>query len=219
MISFSANNPITIVVADDLELMISGIQRLLEKETSMKIIATANNGDDAIDLISYYKPMVAIIDILMPGKNGIEIVKYMKENLPEIITILLTSLEDESYFSDALEAGADGYLAKDISSNELISAIKKAILGERVFSKNFLKFFNDSDDGKKRKLYSKKKITYFTSRERDIIRLFLAGKKNKEMAQELNISIRTIESHRLNIMRKLGVINASELDRILKLII
>lgn len=213
MISFSKNSPITVVVADDYELILAGLKRLLEEDETIKVIGTAKNGKDALDMIVYYKPMVALLDIMMPELTGIEVTKFIKKSHPDIIAIMLTSLEDSQHFDEALEAGADGYLYKEICSKELREAISMAVLGERVFSKKFIKYLNNY------KTFHEDIETpsiSFTRREQDIIKMLLNEKTNLEIALELALSVRTVETHKLNIMRKLDVKNSLALDKILR---
>ena len=139
MIEYNESNPIKIVMADDHEVVRAGLKRLLSIDKSINILAIGQNGDEAIKLVKEYKPDVVLLDILMPIKNGIEAVREIKEFEFHTCVVMLTAYEDSYHLEQAMAAGADGYLAKDIGAKELIESIKSVIHGERVFSKSIIK--------------------------------------------------------------------------------
>ncbi len=207
---YDVANPITIVMADDHEVVRAGLRRLLSVDKELKIVDEASNGRDALELVKYHKPDIALLDIMMPVMNGIECVRQIKRSGLDTFTVMLTAFEDSSHLEQALSAGADGYLAKDVGSKELINSLKKVIFGERVFSKSIIlllqnKFSVETD--------TTNESIVITKREQEILNLVAIGKKSIEIADALSISVRTVESHRYNIMQKLGIKNTAGLIR------
>jgi DNA-binding NarL/FixJ family response regulator len=210
MIEPSESNPLRVILADDHEIVRAGIRRLLSVNRSIKIIDEASNGQDLLDIVEYHNPDVVISDILMPKLNGIEALKKIREKGLDCQVIMLTAYEDSFHLDSALSAGADGYLSKDIKSKELVDAVFKVIHGERVFSKSVLRLL-------KRKSVSSSELDpepiVITKREQEILDLVATGKTSQEIADALFISVRTVESHRYNLMQKLDVNNVAELIR------
>lgn len=210
MIEPSESNPLRVILADDHEIVRAGIRRLLSVNRAIKIIDEASNGQDLVDIVEYHKPDVVISDILMPKLNGIEALKKIREKGLDCQVIMLTAYEDSFHLDNALTAGADGYLSKDIKSKELVDAVFKVIHGERVFSKSVLRLL-------KRKTVSTSELDpepiVITKREQEILDLVAIGKTSQEIADTLFISVRTVESHRYNLMQKLDVNNVAELIR------
>lgn len=207
---FSLENPIKIIIADDHQVVRAGIRRLLSIEKTIQIIDEASNGEEAVQLVKYYKPDVALLDIFMPKLTGIEAVKKIKMENPEVFVIMLTAYEDSEHLEKALRAGADGYLSKEVGFKDLIEAIKKVTDGERVFSQSILKILNNKYKPGREEDQNSISIT---KREQEILNLVAAGKKNSEISEILNISVRTVESHRYNLMHKLDIKNTAELIR------
>ncbi len=210
MVNFQENLKISVVIADDHEVVRAGIRRLLSIDKRINIIAEATNGEEAVSLTRYHKPDVILIDIMMPQMNGIEAVTLLRQENTETKLIILTAFEDSLHIERALEAGADGYLAKDISAKDLNSALFKAVAGERVFSNSILRILQN-----KYVPYSEKDETMITisPREQEIMNLLAQGKTSQQISDELFISIRTVQAHRSNIMQKLGIKNAAGLVR------
>ncbi len=210
MIEPTESKPLRIILADDHEIVRAGIRRLLSIDRKIKIIDEAENGQDLVDIVSYHKPDVVLSDIMMPKLNGIEALKKIREMKIECFVIMLTAYEDSFHLENALEAGADGYLSKDINARELIDAIFDVIKGERVFSKSVVRLI-------KRKGVSSSELestpVVITKREQEILDLVAKGKTSQYIAEKLFISVRTVESHRYNLMQKLDVSNVAELIR------
>lgn len=205
---FDENNPIKIVLADDHEIVRAGIKRLLSIDKSIKIVAEAQNGREAVDLVQYFKPDIALLDILMPIMTGIEAVKEIKEVSPLTFTVILTAFEDSKHLELALNTGADGYLTKDIKSKDLTEAIHKVMDGERVFSKSILLILQNHYVTKS---HIEEPPVSITKREQEILNLISDGLTSHDIATELNLSIRTVESHRYNLMQKLNLKSAAQL--------
>lgn len=206
---FDINNPITIVIADDHEIVRAGLKRLLLMEKSFKILDEARNGRAAVESVAYNKPNVILLDILMPEMSGIEAVPSIKRLSPGTMVVMLTAFEDAMHLEKAINAGADGYLSKDISSRDLTEAIKKVVLGERVFSKSILALM----DNRYNSYSSNPEPISISKREQEVLNQVALGKSNQEIADELSISIRTVESHRYNLMQKLQCSNTASLIR------
>ncbi len=201
---------IRVILADDHEIVRAGMKRLISIDKDIEIVDEAKNGQEAVELVTYHKPDIAILDILMPRMNGIDAAAKIKEKFPEILVIMLTAFEDHDHVENAISAGANGYLIKDISAKELTKAIRQVMNGERVFTNSIIKlmqkkYVKDSSD-------SEKSIV-ITKREQEILNLVAKGKTSPEIAEVLFISTRTVESHRYNLMQKLGVKNAAGLVR------
>jgi DNA-binding NarL/FixJ family response regulator len=202
---------ITIVLADDHEIVRIGLKRLFSIDKNLYILGEAATGAEAVDLVDYHKPDIAMLDIMMPKMDGIEATKIIKSKNPDVSCVILTAFEDSQHIEKALDAGANGYLSKDIGAKELIESINKVIKGERVFSKTilmllqkkYLKFSEDSESGS----------VSITKREQEIIDMVARGFSSPQIANKLFISVRTVQTHRANIMKKLDVKNAAGLVR------
>lgn len=210
MMEYSEKNPVKIIIADDHEIVRAGIRRLLSINRSIKILDETGNGKDLVDIVEYHRPDVVLTDILMPNLNGIEALMKMREKGLDCSVVMLTAYEDSFHLESALEAGADGYLSKDITARELVDAIFEVLNGERVFSKSVVRLIQ-----KKGASHSELDATpiVITKREQEILDLVAQGKTSQFIADELFISVRTVESHRYNLMQKLGVSNVAELIR------
>ena len=204
------NEEIRIIIADDHEVVRAGLRRLMSLNKSLVVIDEAQNGAEAVELVKFHKPDIAVIDILMPKMDGIEATSLIKELNPDTYVVILTAFEDFNHIESALTAGADGYLTKDISARDLDASLRKVVLGERVFSKNILNLLN-----KKFVPYheSDSSPVMISKREQEILNYVAHGLTSPEIAEKLFISVRTVQSHRANLMEKLGVKNTAELVR------
>jgi two-component system nitrate/nitrite response regulator NarL len=210
MLTPFTNRQLNVILADDHEVVRAGLRRLISIDKMINVLDEASNGYDAVEVVRYHKPDIAILDILMPKMDGIEATQIIKSSFPDVLVVMLTAFEDLPHIEKALAAGADGYLSKDISAKDLIESLHKVYNGERVFSRTILHLwqksyvsYHDSDSTP---------VT-ITKREQEILNLVAKGKTSPEIAEELNISVRTVQSHRLNIMQKLGVKNTAALVR------
>lgn len=210
MIEPTESKPLRVILADDHEIVRAGIRRLLSISRVIKILDEASNGQDLVDIVEYHRPDIVISDIMMPKMNGIEALKKIREKGIDCHVIMLTAYEDSFHLENALEAGADGYLSKDINAKELVDAIFDVIKGERVFSQSVVRLI-------KRKGASSSELDatpiVITKREQEILDLVAKGKTSQYIADKLFISVRTVESHRYNLMQKLDVSNVAELIR------
>jgi len=203
---------INVALSDDHEIVRNGIKMLLELDSEINVIWEASDGAETLTKASERKPDVLIADIRMPIKNGLEVAQSLKAD--EAIKVILLTMHNESeYIMKSLEYGADGYLLKDTSKSELIKAIKMVSTGQKYYSgdisNTIINSFNPSTVGQAGN--TEPKEYSLTKREKEILQLIYDGVGNKEIADQLGKSIRTIETHRFNIMKKLEVNNITEL--------
>lgn len=210
MKSYLSERQIKIVIADDHEVIRAGIRRLLSIDKNLLVLDEASNGLQAVELVKYHKPDIALIDILMPQMDGIEATRVIKSTMPEVFVVILTAFEDADHLEKALEAEADGYLTKDIGNKELISSLREVFLGERVFSKTIINLVQNVYNYDETQNIEHISIS---KREQEILNYVALGKTSVEIAGILNISHRTVQSHRSNIMQKLRIKSAGELIR------
>ncbi len=193
---------IKILIADDHEITRAGLKLLLSYNFNMIVTAEASTGKESYDYCKKYIPDVCLLDIDMPEEDGIIASKKIKKFDNNIKVILLTALNEGNLIDRALLAGADGYLLKTITNEELVEAINNVINGKKVFSKSVLNYIKN----KKVTAYSQftsKPIT-FTTREQQILKLLAQGKNNKEIADHLNISIHTANKYTSQLRKKTG---------------
>ncbi len=207
---------IKVVLADDHTLVRDGIKSLLENQEDILVIDEASNGKEALEIAEKQLFDVLIVDIRMPEINGIEVVKRLKEIHPEIKTMVLSMHDSEEYVVQSIEAGADGYLLKGSSKEEFLKALYSIAAGNKYFSGDIssiiIKNFVNGSPAKPLKEKSNMEELHITKREKQILKLIVQGKSNKEISEELSISIRTAEVHRFNVMKKLQVKNQMELS-------
>lgn len=206
---------IKIVLVDDHQIVRDGLKLLLSGQEDFKIVAEGKDGEEALTLVREFKPDVLISDISMPKRNGLEAVEMIKKESPETKVLFLSMFDKEEYVTTAVKLGAHGYLLKDSSKEEMIKAIRKIAEGEKYFSSDVSGILiNHMMNGSS----SQQDISYendfnLTKREIQILKKIVDGWSNKQIAEEADISVRTIETHRLNIMKKMKVNNAADLVR------
>lgn len=201
---------ITIVLGEDHLITRQGILRLLEDEEGLRVIGEASNGEEAVKLVTDLKPDVVIMDIAMPKLNGIEATRQIKVINPYTGVLILSAYDDDEYVFAMLKAGAAGYLLKSVGGDELVRAIKAIYNGEPVLDPviakkvmNYFKFQN--------KIPSlKEEAEHLSNRELDIIKLAAKGLTNKEIADQLHLSYRTVEGHMRDVFNKLSVGSRTE---------
>jgi len=211
---------ITVILADDHVIVRNGIKILLESDGDIKVIGEASNGAEALEIAERLQPDIMISDIKMPVMNGIEATARLKSVAPNTKALILSMHEDEEYIIKSVESGASGYLLKDTTKEEFSKAIYAILDGQKYFSgdiSNILvnNYLNMRESGPlfKSSPLSGQNDYHITKRERQILRLVYEGHSNKSIAEELGKSVRTIETHRFNIMKKLEVGNITELLR------
>ena len=209
---------INVVLADDHVLVRDGIKALLEDQTGIVVIDEASNGKEALEVIKTNKPHVLIIDIRMPEMNGIDAVKEVNRLYTDVRTLVLSMHDSEEYVVQAIQAGADGYLLKGASKVEFLKALRKVASGGKYFTGDVSAIImNNFVNGNTNTAVAPKNEPVvdpfkLTKREKQILNLVLQLKNNKDIADELQISKRTAEVHRFNLMKKLEVKNLMELN-------
>ncbi|WP_420582780.1 response regulator [Reichenbachiella sp.] len=212
---------IKVILADDHVIVRNGIKILLESEGEVEVIAEASNGQEAIEKVKQLKPDILISDIRMPIMNGLEATAELKNVSPETKTLILSMHDDEEYIIKSVECGASGYLLKDTTKEEFVKALKSILEGHKYFSgdisdvlvNGYLNKNTGSSAAPSDSSTMVKTDYHITKREKQILKLVYKGHSNKEIADELGKSIRTVETHRFNIMKKLEVGNITELIR------
>ncbi|MDG1728336.1 MAG: response regulator transcription factor [Algibacter sp.] len=209
---------INVVLADDHVLVRDGIKALLEDQPGIVVIDEASNGKEALEVISRNKPHVLIVDIRMPEMNGIEVVGEVTKSHKDVKTLVLSMHDSEEYVVKAIQAGADGYLLKGASKEEFLKAVHKVASGGKYFTGDVSAIImNNFVNGNTNTIAAQKETPKenpfkLTKREKQILNLVLQLKNNKDIADELQISKRTAEVHRFNLMKKLEVKNLMELS-------
>ncbi len=202
---------IRIVLADDHKLMRSGLRVLLEQQPDFTVVGEASDGREAVAIVASQRPDVLVMDIGMPGLNGIEAAAQITHTHPEIAIVMLSMHSDESYVLRALKSGARGYLLKDSAEVELIKAVHSVAEGKSFFSPAVSKVLLDDYVRKLKRSGTEDPYDLLTPREREILQLVAEGKSNKDVAQLFNLSVYTVETHRSNIMAKLNLHGVPEL--------
>ncbi len=208
------NNSIRVALADDHVFVRDGIKSLLETEENIIVVGEATDGLEALKIVEESKPDLLIVDIRMPHLTGIEVVEKLRAKENPIKVIMLSMHESEEYVLKSIKAGADGYLLKGSSKEEFLKALHTVANGGKYFTGDISSILinqlsNSSAPEHKNNLEDEVAIT---KREKEILTLLLSGKGNKEIAEALNISKRTAEVHRFNLMKKLKVKNLMELS-------
>ncbi len=204
-------NPIRILLADDHHILRDGLRLLLERQSGFEVVAEAADGREAVRMAQEHCPDVAIIDVAMPGLNGIEATRCIKAACQGTAVIILSMHHDESYVLRALRAGALGYLLKDSLKADLLAAVRAVVQGHSHFSPKVSRLLQEDYF---RELTTKQKDDSFellTAREREILQLAAEGKSNKEVANLLNLSLYTVDTHRSRILHKLNLHSVPEL--------
>jgi two-component system, NarL family, response regulator NreC len=202
---------IRILLADDHQLMRSGLRLLIEQQPDLTVVGEAADGREAVTLAKSLRPDVTVMDITMPNLNGIEAARQITQTHPEIAVIVLSMHPDESYVLRALNSGAKGYLLKDSAESDLIQAVRAVAHGKSFFSPAVSKVLLDDYVRKLKRSGAEDAYDLLTPREREILQLVAEGKSNKDVANLLNLSVYTVETHRSNIMQKLHLKGVPEL--------
>ena len=199
------------VIVEDHTLLREGLKSLLSSHPHLEIVGEADNGLDAIRCIAKLKPTLVLMDLSMPKMNGMDALKAIKKRSPDTKVIVLTVHKSEEYILAALDAGANGYVLKDSTSSELMMAITTILSGKRFISPGISeKVINGYLEGRKSGKPSSSWST-LTQREREILKMIAEGYTNKDIAEYLCISIKTVEKHRSNLMKKLNLHSISAL--------
>jgi len=198
---------IRIIIADDHQVFRDGIIAILEDEPNFEVIGDAADGRQVLDLLMSKTPTLILMDISMGGANGIETTKLVKEKYPNIKVLALSMHEESDYILKMIEAGAAGYLLKDAGSNELIKAIKIVAEGSTYYSQQASAAIIQQLSNRNKKAKNIESVP-LTKREKEVLQLIVEEYSNPEIAEKLFISIRTVDTHRRNLIDKLNVRNS-----------
>ncbi len=201
---------IRILLADDHTIVRSGLRALLEAEPSLSVIGEAEDGRAAVTLACQLKPDIVLMDIAMPLLNGLEATRQLRQQCPDVRVLVLSMYDNEEYIRHALEAGAMGYLLKDATTSELIGAIHSVYRGEAVLSPAITRLVIE-DYLRWGGMRPQEEVDSLSPREREILQLIAEGYTNKQIAEILSISIKTVQAHRNNLMQKLDLHDRGEL--------
>lgn len=204
--------PIRVLVADDHTLVREGLCALLAGDDSIKVVAEAQDGVDALNKCRDCKPDIAVLDIAMPKLNGLLAARRIRSDFPEVKVLVLSMYSEEEYVTEALRAGASGFIMKDAAASELISALKTVSRGERFLSptvswKLVKKYVVD---GRHVEVKEKEKLSI---REKEILQLIAEGYTSSEIASMLKLSVKTVQAHRSRLMEKLDIHTIAGLTR------
>jgi len=194
-----------VIIAEDHTILREGLRALLSLEPDLNIVAEAGNGREAVEAANLHKPKLVLIDITMPLTNGTGAIRRIKRRHPDIKVIVLTVHKTEEYIRAALEAGADGYVLKDDPSSELIHAIRSVLRDKKYLSPGISNRVVSGYLSGGVTSSSMSRLGHLTDRETGILKLIAEGKKNKEIAVYLSVSLKTVEKHRSNLMKKLDL--------------
>ncbi len=204
--SNKSKDKIRILLADDHRIVRQGIRQLLESEEDLQVIAEAGDGEEAQSLIQTHKPDVAVLDIQMPKASGIEVTRWVRAHLPQVGVLILTAYDDDPYVMAVLQAGANGYVLKTASTDELVQAVRdvnegKSALDPAVTRKLMSNLFRRSETPV---------VEPLTDRELDVLRLAAKGFTNKAIGVQLGISDRTVQGHLAHIFAKMQATSRTE---------
>ena len=205
---------IRVLVVDDHAIVRQGIRQVLDDADGFAVVGEAGDGTAAMAAAALHLPDVVVLDVSLPGGTGLEVARRLKQALPATRILMLSVYDNTEYVLEAVRAGADGYLLKDSSPAELRDAIRAVHAGESAFSAATARQLNAGLRQEAQRREKEDRLAQLTSREREVLRLIVEGRTNKETAATLGISHRTVETHRENILRKLGVRSVAELTRL-----
>ena len=205
---------ITVLLAEDHTLVREGLRMMLRLQPDFEVVGEAQDGRRAVSLAIELRPDVVLMDIAMPGMNGLEATRQVLKSLPETKVIILTAHCDDAYVQSAADSGAAGFLLKQDSACDVCRAIREVSKGKKFYSSSIVRRFgriNPQSPNRAGKIG--KTPSLLTSREMEVLQLIAEGKANKETAAELGISIKTVEKHRGNLMEKLDIHDTAGLTR------
>lgn len=207
-----ASAVVTILIADDHEVVRLGLRRMLEAEVDMRVVGEAKNGLEVLPAVKRLRPDVLVLDLVMPGLNGVEVIRQVMEAAPETRIVVLSMHANEAYVVDSLRHGAGAYVLKGSDGALLVEAIRSVLGGKRYLSpplsEGLLREYLEKTEGAPEDPFEA-----LTGRERQVLQLAAEGHTNAVIAERLKISRRTVETHRGNLSRKLGLRSQSDLVR------
>ena len=202
---------ISLILVDDHQIVIDGLKALLEGVKGIMVLGEANSGEELLKTLTFLSPNLIILDVNMPGMDGVETCRKVRQQFPEIQVMALTMHNDRGVIQAMTQAGAKGYVLKNTSREELVEAIRKVNQGKRYIIEEATERLLEPEPST---VVSEEVIpAVLTSREREILSLIAEGYSNTEIGDQLNISHRTVDTHRTNLMKKIGVRNIAGLIR------
>jgi DNA-binding NarL/FixJ family response regulator len=200
------------LLVDDHTLFRQGVRRLLESESDFEVIAESPDAGDAVEKARELRPDIVLMDIGMPGLSSFEAARHIRKNRPETKVLFLTMYEDEDYLVQCLEVGAAGYVLKDTPAPQLVTAVRDVYKGGKYLSSQVLSKLVEDFRARVRDAKGlRPRISTLTPREREILKLLAEGNSVKEIAVLLALSVKTVEAHKFNLMRKLDIHNKAQL--------
>ncbi len=203
---------ITILLVDDHKILRQGLRTLLAKEPDMEVLAEAADGRDAVRLVRELSPQVVIMDVGMPDLNGIEATRQILQESPETKVIALSMHSDRRFVTNMIKAGASGYLLKDSAFEELATAIR-VVMARKTYLSHEIAHVVVKDYVQGGSKGDPSVFSVLSPREREVLQLMAEGKTNRQIAETLNVSLKTVETHRQQIMNKLEIHNIVELTK------
>jgi len=202
---------IRILLADDHAVVRDGLRALIEKQPDMAVVAEAADGRECVRLAEEQSPDIVMMDIAMPNMNGIEATRRVLAENPKCAVVILSMHQDESYVLGSLKAGAKGYLLKDSLRTEVVDAIRAVSQGRSFLTRKVARILQEDYIARMQMRGVEDSYDLLTDREREVLQLVAEGRTNKEVANDLNISLTTVETHRTHILQKLGLHSVPEL--------
>jgi DNA-binding NarL/FixJ family response regulator len=199
------------LLADDHTLFRQGIRQLLSAEPDMEVAGESSNASDAIEMAAELRPDVVLMDIGMPGLSSFEATRQIKKTRPETKVLMLTMYDDEDYLVEGMEVGASGYVLKDSPAGQLAAAIRDVQRGGSYLSPRMLSQLVDDFRSRIKTANRMPRFATLTVREREVLKMLAEGSSVKEIACSLNLSVKTVEAHKFNLMRKLDIHNKAQL--------
>lgn len=206
------NEKTRVLLVDDHTILRTGLRMFFNSQEDMVVIGEAVSGEDALEKVQLHQPDVVILDISMPGMNGIEAIARIKQLTLDVGILMLTMHEAEEYLQQAMQAGASGYVLKKAADSELLEAVRAVARKEIFLHPTMASMLIQSIFQSETKKDSKKSIN-LTGRETEVLKLVALGHTNKEISEKLNVSIKTVETHKARVMEKTGCERRSELVR------
>jgi two-component system, NarL family, response regulator NreC len=199
------------LLVDDHTLFRQGVRRLLEGESDFEVVAESPDGGDAVEKAREVRPDIVLMDIGMPGLSPFEAARHIRKNRPETKVLFLTMYEDEEYLVQCLEVGAAGYVLKDTPAPQLVTAVRDVYKGGKYLSSRVLSKLVEDFRSRVRDAKMRPRMATLTPREREILKVLAEGNSVKEIAILLGLSVKTVEAHKFNLMRKLDIHNKAQL--------
>lgn len=204
---------IDVLLAEDHTIVRKGLRSLLEDTMDIRVVGEADDGREAVEKVGQLHPDVVVMDIAMPTLNGLEATRRIRRQFPDVKVVILTMHRNEEYLSQVLRAGAAGYVVKQAAPEDLVSAIRAICQGESFLSPSIPQEMIEECIRQAEVTNVADRYDRLTTREREVLQMVAEGRSNREMAALLNISIKTIETHRANLMDKLDIHSTAELTQ------